>query len=54
MQTVQPSYLLLVVGLMIAGIYYLAARLGLPDDLDAWPSMDEFYDRHKRWVIGGI
>lgn len=54
MQLVQPTYLLLVVGLMIAGIYYLAATLVFPDDLDAWPSLDEFYDQHKRWVIGGI
>ncbi len=50
----QPSYLLLLVGLAIAGVYYLAASLVFPDDLDAWPSLDEFYDRHKGWVIGGI
>lgn len=54
MQQVEPTYLLLMVGLIIAGIYYLAASLTFPDDLDAWPSLDEFYDRHKRWVIGGI
>lgn len=54
MQQVEPTYLLLLVGLLIAGIYYLAASLVFPDDLDAWPSLDEFYDRHKRWVIGGI
>lgn len=54
MQGVEPSYLLLLIGLAIAGIYYLAASLVFPDDLDAWPSLDEFYDRHKRWVIGGV
>jgi hypothetical protein len=54
MQGVEPSYLLLLIGLAIAGVYYLAASLVFPDDLDAWPSLDEFYDRHKRWVVGGV
>ncbi|WP_333592240.1 hypothetical protein [Brevundimonas sp.] len=54
MQGVEPSYLLLLIGLAIAGVYYLAASLVFPDDLDAWPSLDEFYDQHKRWVIGGV
>ncbi len=54
MQDVEPSYLLLLVGMIIAGIYYLAASLVFPDDLETWPSLDEFYDRHKTYVIGGI
>lgn len=54
MQDVQPTYPLLLVGMVIAGIYFLAASLVFPDDLDAWPSLDEFYDRHKRWVMGGV
>jgi len=54
MQDVEPGYLLLLVGMAIAGIYYLASSLVFPDDLDTWPSLDEFYDRHKRWVIGGV
>lgn len=54
MQTVEPSYLLLLIGMAIACIYYLAASMVFPDDLDAWSSLDAFYDRHKRWVMGGI
>lgn len=53
-QTMEVTQLLLVVGLAIAGAYYLAASLVFPDDLDAWPSLDDFYDTHKGWVIGGI
>lgn len=53
-QTIEVTPPLLVVGLAIAGAYYLAASLVFPDDLDAWPSLDDFYDTHKGWVIGGI
>lgn len=53
-QTIEVTSPLLVVGLAIAGTYYLAASMVFPDDLDAWPSLDKFYDTHKGWVIGGI
>lgn len=53
-QTIEVTSPLLVVGLAIAGTYYLAASMVFPDDLDAWPSLDHFYDTHKGWVIGGI
>lgn len=53
-QTIEVTSPLLVVGLAIAGTYYLAASMVFPDDLDAWPSLDNFYDTHKGWVIGGI
>ena len=45
---------LLLVGLIVAGIYFLAASLVFPDDLASWPSLDAFYDRHKRRVVGGV
>lgn len=53
-QGIEVSSLLLVVGLAIAGTYFLAASLVFPEDLDAWSSLDDFYDTHKSWVIGGI
>ena len=54
MQTLEVSYGLLVAGLAIAGLYYAAASLVTPDDLDAWPDFDAFYDAHKRYVAGGL
>lgn len=53
-QGIEVSSFLLVVGLAIAGTYFLAASLVFPEDLDAWSSLDDFYDTHKAWVIGGI
>lgn len=54
MQDVQVTYGMLVIGLVIAGIYYAAASLVTPDDLESWPDFDAFYDRHKAYVILGV
>ncbi len=54
MQDIQISLGLLVVGVMVAGVYFLAASLVFPEDLDEWPSLDAFYDSHKHWVVGGV
>lgn len=54
MQHIEISLRLLIVGVVVAGTYFLAASLVFPDDLDEWPSLDAFYDTHKRWVIGGV
>ncbi|MBU1324954.1 MAG: hypothetical protein KJ676_06890 [Alphaproteobacteria bacterium] len=54
MQTLEVRYGLLVIGLAIAGLYSAAASLVTPDDLEAWPDFDAFYDAHKRYVAGGL
>jgi hypothetical protein len=54
MQQIHISLHLLIVGVVVAGTYFLAASLVFPDDLDEWPSLDAFYDAHKRWVVGGV
>lgn len=54
MQDIQISLGLLVVGVMVAGVYFLAASLLFPEDMDEWSSLDSFYDSHKRWVVGGV
>ena len=54
MQHVPVGLDTLLIGLAIAGIYFLAASLIFPDDLEAWPRFEDFYDKHKAWVIGGI
>lgn len=54
MRDVEVGLPLLLMGLVIAGVYFLAASLVFPDELEAWPSLDAFYDSHKGWVIGGV
>jgi hypothetical protein len=53
-QTIQVSYGLLVLGMAVAASYNFAASQVLPQDPDAWPSLDDFYARHKRFVILGV
>jgi hypothetical protein len=50
----RPAFLYLVCGVLLAGIYYLAARLVFPRNLEEWPDFDVYYCRHKQWVFGGI
>ena len=41
-------------GLVLAGIYYLVAKLTFPDDPAEWPDFDVYYFEHRRIVIGGV
>lgn len=50
----RPALLVLIAGVLLAGIYYLAARLVFPRSFAEWPDFDDFYFRHKKWVLGGI
>lgn len=50
----RPYFLYLLAGVLLAGIYYLAAQLVFPRNFVEWPDFDDYYFRHKRWVIGGI
>ena len=45
------NYALLLLGLLIAGVYYVAATLVFPRDLKQWPSLDEHFWAHKRIVL---
>jgi hypothetical protein len=49
-----PHFLYLLLGVFLAGIYYLAARLVFPRNLVEWPDFDTYYFRHRQWVFGGI
>lgn len=53
-ETVPASYLALLVGLLIFGVYYLVARIVFPRDLAEWPDFDDYYFQHRRWVLGGV
>ncbi|KMS55581.1 hypothetical protein [Sphingobium cupriresistens] len=48
------NYLTLTAVLALVGVYYLAATLIFPDEPEDWPDFDQWYDRHKRLVIGGV
>ena len=50
----RPYFLYLLAGVILAGIYYLAARLVFPRNFVEWPDFDDYYFSHKYWVIGGI
>ena len=53
-EQMDASYLTLVVVLAIVGVYHLAASLIFPDEPEQWPDFDDWYDRQKRMVIGGL
>lgn len=48
------DYPTLVGVLVMVGIYYLAATLIWPELPEEWPSFDDWYDKQKRMVIGGL
>jgi len=50
----RPYFLFLICCVLVAGIYYLAARLVFPRNFVEWPDFDVYYFRHKQWVYGGI
>lgn len=50
----RPDFLYLLCGVLLAGTYYLAARLVFPRNFVEWPDFDIYYFRHRQWVLGGI
>ena len=50
----RPYFLFLICCVLVAGIYYLAARLVFPRNFVEWPDFDIYYFRHKQWIYGGI
>ena len=50
----RPDFVYLLCGVLLAGIYYLAARLVFPRNFVEWPDFDDYYLAHRRWVLGGI
>ncbi len=41
-------------GIFASGAYYLAAEMAAPDSFADWPDLDAYYDKHKRFVVGGM
>jgi hypothetical protein len=54
LQNIEITYSTIYTGLVIALVYFLAAAMVFPRDASEWPSLDDYYDSHKRLVIGGI
>lgn len=52
LQAYEPSYALLVIGLVISSLYYVAASAVFPRDFAAEPNFDAVYFRHRRLVVG--
>jgi hypothetical protein len=48
------SILTLISTLVITGVFYLAATQVFPDTPAEWRDLDDYYDQHKRWVVGGL
>lgn len=53
-EQMDANYLTLAGVLALVGVYYLAATLIFPDEPEEWPDFDDWYDRHKRLVVGGV
>ena len=52
--SIPASYGALLFGLLVTGLYYLAAMLVFPARPEEWPELDAYYALHKRQVIGGV
>jgi hypothetical protein len=51
---VTPQYGILLIGLVVSGLYYLAASLVFPSEFGDRADFDEHYMRHRRQVVGAI
>ena len=51
---IPATYPALLTGLAITGLYYMAATLVFPDDVEKWPDFDAYYFEHRRQVLVGI
>jgi hypothetical protein len=41
-------------GLVVAGVYFFAASMVFPKTAPDWPSLDDYYMGHHRFVLGGV
>lgn len=48
------SYGLMILGMVIALIYFFAASFVFPEDNEAWESLDQHYEARKRFVFTGV
>ena len=51
---VTPQYGMLLIGLFMTGLYYVAASLIFPSEMGDRENFDEHYLQHRRQVLGAI
>lgn len=51
---IPPTLDYLLLGLLIFGLYYLAATLVFPDRPEDWGDLDRYFMRYKKWVLMGV
>lgn len=54
MANIQVAFGPFVAALIVAGIYFFAASMVFPKTVNDWPSLDDYYMGHHRWVLGGV
>ncbi len=54
LQDIAITYATIYLGLAMTLVYFLSAALVFPNDASEWPSLDDYYDSHKRLVLGGV
>lgn len=48
------SYGLMILGMLIALIYFFAASFVFPEDSEAWEDLNQHYQARKRYVFAGV
>lgn len=54
LQSIEISYATIYLGLGMSLSYFLAASLVFPKDASEWPSLDDYYQGHKRLALAGV
>jgi hypothetical protein len=54
LKTIEVAYGPFLSGMIIAAAYFFAANMVFPKDASEWPSLDDYYLKHYRFVLGGV
>jgi hypothetical protein len=53
-EAIAVTFPMLLFGTAIAGLYYMAAALVVPDEIEEWHDLDSYFFTQKRWVVLAI
>lgn len=54
LQPIRVGFPSMLWALAMAVVYFFSATAALPKRADEWPSLDDYYFSHYRWVLGGV
>jgi hypothetical protein len=54
MQGIRVNFPTMLGAVALAVTYFFSAAVVFPKKLEEWPSLDDYYMAHYRWVIGGV